>query len=142
MLRPYPHVLRPYHQHPHQQRRKRRSRTSSARVFVHVPRRAQHPQDLLDLGAQLRGVAEAARAVAGRTQPVAQPFHMVGDGAIHAGRAQCLRQSIAVAREGIGDMTRQHREEFALEPAQRRELWTSHSRHRRRGRLAMPAPPC
>src|SRR2546428_10323885 len=83
---------------------------------------SQDTEHLLDFRPQLSGVAETARSVARGTQPVPQPLHVVGHGALDTGGAQRLGEAIAVAGERIGNVTAEHREEFSLETAQWRQL--------------------
>src|SRR3989442_3849646 len=92
---------------------------------------SQDTQHLLDFRPQLSGVAEPARSVARGTQPVPQPLHVVGHGALYTGGAQRLGEAIAIAGERIGNMAPEHRQEFSLEAAQWRQL----------GAPAPPPPP-
>src|SRR5207249_4614767 len=67
--------------------------------------------------------ARAAKesAAARGPQPVAQALHVIGDGAVDTGGTERRGQPVAVARERIGDMAREHGEKLPLESAQRRE---------------------
>jgi len=67
-------------------------------------------------GWDVRRVAEAARAVPGRAQPVAQSLHVVGYRAVDAGGTQRLGEAVPIAGERVGDVTPEHRQKLVLEP--------------------------
>ena len=98
----------------------------------------EHPQHLLELRRELRGVARRARTVAGRAQPVPQPHHVIGHRALDARGAQRAAEPVAIARLGVRDVAREQRVKLTLRPADPGERC-----RRGRGdadRLSRPAP--
>ena len=71
--------------------------------------RVQHLEHLRELRRQLRRVAQPPRPVARGTQPVAQAHHVIGDGALDAGRAQRPGEAVAVACHRIRHVADEHR---------------------------------
>ena len=98
----------------------------------------EHPQHLLELGRELRGVARRARTVARRAQPVPQPHHVIGDRALDARGAQRAAEPVAIARLGVRDVAREQRVKLMLRPADPGERCRRGRGHA--DRLSRPAP--
>ena len=123
--------------HPdHQNRSQNRVRSSGPLRTI----RAQDAEHLLDLRRQLRRIPQSARAIARGPQPVAQPLHMIGHGAVHSRRTERLRQPIAVTRERIRYVSGEHDKKLALQPTEMREFVRARWLRIWRGCAASSAP--